>query len=41
MKVNVRWLDGVSFEGENEAKHSFVMAERSRIVVSEGSRNSQ
>jgi len=25
MKVNVRWLDGVSFEGENEAKHSFVM----------------
>lgn len=25
MKVNIRWLDGVSFEGENEAKHSFVM----------------
>ena len=25
MKVKVRWLDGVSFEGENESKHSFVM----------------
>lgn len=25
MKVKVRWLDGVSFEGENEWKHSFVM----------------
>ena len=31
MKVNVRWLEDVSFVGETEAKHSFIMDGPSEI----------